>query len=61
MYELADRLVGIYKTHDATKSVTIDPAKISMNEMKKTAIQTIEKENNVIAETEENTYANVCN
>jgi structural maintenance of chromosome 4 len=25
MFELADRLVGIYKTHDATKSVTIDP------------------------------------
>ena len=26
MFELADRLVGIYKTHDATKSVAIDPA-----------------------------------
>ncbi|CAG9467372.1 unnamed protein product [Pedinophyceae sp. YPF-701] len=25
MFELADRLVGIYKTDDATKSVTIDP------------------------------------
>ena len=25
MFELADRLVGIYKTHDATKSVAIDP------------------------------------
>jgi structural maintenance of chromosome 4 len=25
MFELADRLVGIYKTHDVTKSVTIDP------------------------------------
>lgn len=25
MFELADRLVGIYKTNDATKSVTIDP------------------------------------
>ena len=25
MFELADRLVGIYKTHDATKSVTINP------------------------------------
>ena len=25
MFELADRLVGIYKTHDCTKSVTIDP------------------------------------
>jgi len=25
MFELADRLVGIYKTHDTTKSVTINP------------------------------------
>jgi hypothetical protein len=25
MFELADRLVGIYKTHDHTKSVTINP------------------------------------
>lgn len=28
MFELADRLVGIYKTHDATKSITINPAKV---------------------------------
>mmetsp|Transcript_10602 Transcript_10602/g.19885 ORF Transcript_10602/g.19885 Transcript_10602/m.19885 type:complete len:1329 (-) Transcript_10602:23-4009(-) len=28
MFELADRLVGIYKTHNATKSITINPAKI---------------------------------
>merc|ERR1711981_372350 len=26
MFELADRLVGIYKTHDATKSITINPS-----------------------------------
>ena len=25
MFELADRLVGIYNTHDTTKSVTINP------------------------------------
>jgi hypothetical protein len=25
MFELADRLVGIYKTRDVTKSVTINP------------------------------------
>jgi structural maintenance of chromosome 4 len=25
MFELADRLVGIYKTENATKSVTINP------------------------------------
>lgn len=25
MFELADRLVGIYKTYDCTKSVTINP------------------------------------
>jgi len=29
MFELADCLVGIYKTHDATKSVTIHPSKIA--------------------------------
>ena len=28
MFELADRLVGIYKTDNCTKSVTIDPFKI---------------------------------
>eukprot|EP00698_Gefionella_okellyi_P003480 TRINITY_DN13290_c0_g1_i1.p1 TRINITY_DN13290_c0_g1~~TRINITY_DN13290_c0_g1_i1.p1 ORF type:complete len:1252 (-),score=398.39 TRINITY_DN13290_c0_g1_i1:119-3832(-) len=26
MFELADRLVGIYKTHNQTKSITIDPS-----------------------------------
>jgi len=26
MFELADRLVGIYKTNNCTKSVTINPA-----------------------------------
>lgn len=25
MFELADRLVGIYKTHNCTKSVAINP------------------------------------
>merc|ERR1719510_1169489 len=29
MFELADRLVGIYKTHNCTKSVTINPAAIA--------------------------------
>ena len=29
MFELADRLVGIYKTDNCTKSVTIDPYKLS--------------------------------
>jgi structural maintenance of chromosome 4 len=32
MFELADRLVGIYKTHNATKSVTINPEKIIQEE-----------------------------
>jgi len=31
MFELADRLVGIYKTNDATKSVTINPKTFSNN------------------------------
>ncbi|KAH6566196.1 hypothetical protein BASA50_003979 [Batrachochytrium salamandrivorans] len=30
MFELADRLVGVYKTSDASKSVTIDPKRIAM-------------------------------
>jgi hypothetical protein len=29
MFELADRLVGIYKTLDVTKSITINPKKIA--------------------------------
>merc|ERR1712142_804723 len=35
MFELADRLVGIYKTYNATKSVTINPGKIAQNENEK--------------------------
>ncbi|KAI0242617.1 Structural maintenance of chromosomes protein 4 [Massospora cicadina] len=31
MFELADRLVGVYKTHDCTKSITLDPTAISMH------------------------------
>ncbi|XP_005096414.1 structural maintenance of chromosomes protein 4 [Aplysia californica] len=31
MFELADRLVGIYKTHDCTKSVTLNPWKLSQD------------------------------
>ncbi|KAK6095037.1 Structural maintenance of chromosomes protein 4 [Batrachochytrium dendrobatidis] len=30
MFELADRLVGVYKTNDGSKSVTIDPRRIAM-------------------------------
>jgi structural maintenance of chromosome 4 len=30
MFELADRLVGIYKTDDCTKSITIDPSKFGV-------------------------------
>ena len=29
MFELADRLVGIYKTYNCTKSVTVNPGLIS--------------------------------
>jgi len=32
MFELANRLVGIYKTNDATKSITIDPSKFVIGE-----------------------------
>ena len=38
MFELADRLVGIYKTYNCTKSVTINPGKIaSENQPQKAA------------------------
>lgn len=30
MFELADRLVGIYKTDNTTKSITIDPYNIAL-------------------------------
>lgn len=32
MFELADRLVGIYKTENATKSISIDPRKFTVEE-----------------------------
>ena len=31
MFELADRLVGIYKTNNSTKSVAINPKRIAMD------------------------------
>lgn len=31
MFELADRLVGIYKTNNATKSVTLNPKLLATN------------------------------
>ena len=30
MFELADRLTGIYKTYDTSKSVTIDPSEFTV-------------------------------
>ncbi len=38
MFELADRLVGIYKTHDATKSVTINPKLFADMPMRPTSV-----------------------
>lgn len=41
MFELADRLVGIYKTKDVTKSITINPKAIAAKiEGKKEALDT---------------------
>lgn len=31
MFELADRLVGIYKTDNCTKSITIDPGSFAIS------------------------------
>ena len=43
MFELADRLVGIYKTYNCTKSVTINPGKIaSENQPQKAAAAPVE-------------------
>jgi len=30
MFELADRLVGIYKTDSCTKSITINPTRLTI-------------------------------
>ena len=32
MFELADRLVGIYKTHNCSKTVTVNPRKLGLKE-----------------------------
>ena len=39
MFELADRLVGIYKTYNATKSVTINPGKLAAMGKSKVQVQ----------------------
>ena len=31
MFELADKLVGIYKTHDVTQTITINPTAMMNN------------------------------
>lgn len=31
MFELADRLVGVYKIHNETKSVTLNPKQVILN------------------------------
>ena len=36
MFELADRLVGIYKTDNCTKSVTINPKKLKIGGLSST-------------------------
>lgn len=55
MFELADRLVGIYKTNNCTKSITIDPKSFSNQGsigLSKTPIL-VEKTNKTIASTKE--------
>ena len=41
MFELADRLVGIYKTNDATKSVTINPKSMALKASKSSSKKNI--------------------
>lgn len=38
MFELADRLIGIYKTHNCTKSITIDPKAFSNEKLNKSTV-----------------------
>lgn len=37
MFEIADRLIGIYKTHNTTKSVGINPKTIASKELPQVA------------------------
>ena len=37
MFELADRLIGIYKTYNCSKSVGVDPAKVCANQQPSTS------------------------
>ena len=37
MFELADRLIGIYKTYNCSKSVAIDPDKIAKSQQPSTS------------------------
>lgn len=30
MFELADKMVGIYKTHDVTQTITVNPKKMEL-------------------------------
>ncbi len=60
MFELADCLVGIYKTQQRTKSVTIDPATFSVgNFLKRKPVESTEiSENTEIMENTENVLVN---
>lgn len=49
MFELADRLVGIYKTHNATKSITINPGKIVERQMELRGEQPMQDRTNISA------------
>jgi len=48
MFELADRLVGIYKTENATKSITINPAKIMLKQAKQAEAGTLQDCTNIV-------------
>eukprot|EP00939_MAST-03C_sp_MAST-3C-sp1_P001736 g1736.t1 len=49
MFELADRLVGIYKTNDATKSVTINPKAVAKSALGKSSGVAMQDRTNVLA------------
>ncbi|KAI8993468.1 RecF/RecN/SMC N terminal domain-containing protein [Pilobolus umbonatus] len=48
MFELADRLVGIYKTSDCTRSIAINPNMIALLTATPTNAESSQKRNNSI-------------
>ncbi|KAL0090797.1 RecF/RecN/SMC N terminal domain-containing protein [Phycomyces blakesleeanus] len=55
MFELADRLVGIYKTQDCTKSIAINPAMVMLDLPQPEELSEKSNENPIEKSTEQST------